>query len=65
MTNNVPPIRFSPLIIGTMRLGNWGVKMSTKELEYFIDNCLDLDLNHFDHADIYGHYTEEDKFIHK
>lgn len=62
MTNNEPPIQFSPLIIGTMRLGNWGVKMNTKELEYFIDACLDLGLNDFDHADIYGHYTEEGKF---
>ena len=62
MHNNKPPIQFSPVIIGTMRLGNWGVKMSTKELEYFIDACLDLGLNDFDHADIYGHYTEEGNF---
>ena len=55
-------INFSPLIIGTMRLGEWGVKMSTNELEKFIDACLDLGLNDFDHADIYGHYTEESNF---
>ena len=56
------PITFSPLIIGTMRLGAWGAKLTTQELEYFIDQCLDLGLNDFDHADIYGHYTEEGNF---
>ena len=60
MTNE--KINFSPLIIGTMRLGDWGAKMSTDELEKFIDACLDLGLNDFDHADIYGHYTEETNF---
>jgi predicted oxidoreductase len=55
-------VNFSPIIIGTMRLGEWGSKLSTKELEHFIDACLDLGLNDFDHADIYGHYTEEQRF---
>jgi len=52
----------SPLIIGTMRLGEWGANLSTQELEYFIDACLDLGFTDFDHADIYGHYTDEAKF---
>lgn len=55
-------IRFSPLIIGAMRLGSWGVKMTTDELERFIDQCIELGLTDFDHADIYGHYTEEGRF---
>jgi predicted oxidoreductase len=55
-------IRFSPLIVGTMRLGSWGVNMTTDELERFIDACVDLGLTDFDHADIYGHYTEEGRF---
>ena len=55
-------ISFSPLIIGTMRLGEWGVNMNTNELERFIDECIDLGLSDFDHADIYGHYTEEGRF---
>jgi predicted oxidoreductase len=55
-------MKLSPLIIGTMRLGKWGVNMSTKELENFIDTCLYLDLIDFDHADIYGDYTEESRF---
>ncbi len=55
-------ITFSPLIIGTMRLGEWGAKMSTQELETFIDQCLEMGLNDFDHADIYGHYSAETEF---
>ena len=55
-------IEFSPLIVGAMRLGSWGVNMATDELEKFIDQCLDLGLRDFDHADIYGHYTEEANF---
>ena len=55
-------MKLSPLIIGTMRLGTWGAKLSSKELESFIDACLYLDLNDFDHADIYGDYTEESHF---
>ncbi|WP_394974742.1 aldo/keto reductase family oxidoreductase [uncultured Croceitalea sp.] len=52
----------SPFIIGTMRLGDWGSKLSSKEYEQFIEGCLDLNLIDFDHADIYGHYTTETEF---
>ena len=62
MSDKETSIKFSPLIIGTMRLGEWGVKMPTNELEKFIEQCLDLGLNDFDHADIYGGYTEEANF---
>lgn len=55
-------ISFSPLIVGCMRLGVWGSKMNTKELEAFIENCLAMGLKDFDHADIYGHYTTEEEF---
>jgi len=54
--------KVSPLIIGTMRLGAWGAKMSTQELENFIDACVDHGFTDFDHADIYGNYTEESNF---
>ncbi len=50
------------MIIGTMRLGEWGSNLSTEELEKFIDACVDLGFTDFDHADIYGHYTEEGRF---
>ena len=60
---NLPKkITFSPVIIGTMRLGEWGVKMTTSELERFIDECVELGITDFDHADIYGHYTSETEF---
>jgi predicted oxidoreductase len=55
-------LSFSPLIIGTMRLGDWGVKMTSPQLEHFIESCLDMGLSDFDHADIYGGYTEEAAF---
>jgi len=55
-------ITFSPLIVGVMRLGAWGAKLSTQQVESYIDQCLDLGLTDFDHADIYGHYTEEGRF---
>lgn len=45
-----------------MRFGVWGVDMNTNDLEKFIDQCIDLGLTDFDHADIYGHYTEEGRF---
>lgn len=57
-----PKIMFSPIVIGAMRLGNWGVNFSTAELENYIDRCLELGLTDFDHADIYGDYTEEAHF---
>ena len=55
-------INFSPVIIGTMRLGVWGEKLSLAAQERFIDQCLDLGINDFDHADIYGCYTTESEF---
>ena len=45
-----------------MRLGSWGAQLDTEALERFIDACIDLGFSHFDHADIYGHYTEEERF---
>ncbi len=52
----------SPFLIGTMRLGIWGAKMTTAEYERFIDTCVEMGLDEFDHADIYGHYTTESEF---
>jgi len=53
---------FAPITVGTMRLGQWGANMNTKELAAFIDGCLALGLNDIDHADIYGNYTTESDF---
>ena len=51
-----------PLLIGCMKLGAWGAKYSTKELEAFVDGCLELGADEFDHADIYGGHTTEEEF---
>ncbi|MBT8230494.1 MAG: aldo/keto reductase [Bacteroidia bacterium] len=59
---NRMPVKFSKLIIGTMRLGKWGVGMDKKEYQAFIEGCMALGLNDFDHADIYGDYTTEKEF---
>lgn len=55
-------IQFAPIIVGTMRLGEWGAKMNLAELEKFVEGCLEMGLNDFDHADIYGHYSTESEF---
>lgn len=60
--NKERPITFPPIVVGTMRLGSWGANLSSKELENYVDQCLDLGLTDFDHADIYGNYTEENHF---
>jgi predicted oxidoreductase len=49
-------------IVGCMRWGVWGENFTTKQYETIIDQCLSIDLNVFDHADIYGHYTTEADF---
>lgn len=50
------------VIVGTMRLGKWGAKFNIAQMREFIDQCLELGLKDFDHADIYGHYTTEADF---
>ncbi len=45
-----------------MRLGVWGEKMNSAQIERFIDECVDMGLVDFDHADIYGNYTAEGEF---
>ncbi len=62
MSNTNPSFELSPLIVGMMRLGEWGVKMNTSELETFVEQCLELGLIDFDHADIYGSYSTETDF---
>lgn len=59
---STPTLNFSPFIIGTMRLGEWGAKMTSAQLEAFVEACLELGLKDFDHADIYGNYSTEADF---
>ena len=51
-----------PLLIGCMKLGTWGAQFNTTELGKFVDECLELGLDEFDHADIYGGHTTEREF---
>lgn len=55
-------MKMSPLVVGAMRLGKWGVNMNTQAYEAFVRDCLELGLVDFDHADIYGSYTTEEEF---
>ena len=49
-------------IVGCMRWGVWGENFTTSQYEQIINQCLEIGLNIFDHADIYGHYTTEADF---
>jgi predicted oxidoreductase len=49
-------------IIGCMRWGVWGANFNTKQYETIINQCVEVGLNTFDHADIYGNYTTEADF---
>lgn len=52
----------SPIIVGTMRLGVWGANYNVEQMQQFIEDCIELEANDFDLADIYGHYTTEAAF---
>jgi len=51
-------------IVGCMRWGVWGENFTTGQYEQIINQCLEIGLDLFDHADIYGHYTTEADFGH-
>ncbi|WP_405384650.1 aldo/keto reductase family oxidoreductase [Maribacter sp. LLG6340-A2] len=53
---------YSRIIAGTMTWGNWGKQLSTKEMVSLMNHCLDYEITTFDHADIYGDYTNEAQF---
>lgn len=50
---------YSKIIAGTMTWGNWGKKLSVGEGAKLIGHCLGQGITTFDHADIYGSYTNE------
>lgn len=52
--------RCSRLVAGLWRLASWGLRDA--ELLDLIHACLDLGITTFDHADIYGGYTNEELF---
>jgi len=50
------------LVVGTMTWGCWGSALNPTEMANRIEGALELGLNRFDHADIYGDYTTEAEF---
>ncbi len=53
---------YSKLIAGTMTWGSWGKKLSTKQMAQLLSQYVSLGVSTFDHADIYGDYTNEAHF---
>jgi predicted oxidoreductase len=53
---------YSRIIAGTMTWGAWGKQLSRKQMEHLMHHCLEQRITTFDHADIYGDYTNEAEF---
>lgn len=53
---------YSKIIAGTMTWGSWGKQLSKMEMDSLMHQCLELKITTFDHADIYGGYTNEADF---
>ena len=58
LSNHGPHL--SPIVAGAWRMGEWG--MNVEQRVRWIEQCLDLGITSFDHADIYGGYTVETLF---
>lgn len=54
--------KFSKVIQGAMGWGFWGKEFSASEMTDLIEHCISVGLTSFDHADIYGDYTTEQRF---
>lgn len=53
---------FSPVIAGTIRWGSWGAKLSSAKMAALMEDCLEIGVDTFDHADVNGNYTTEKEF---
>lgn len=53
-------LSFSRIVHGHWRLNDWN--LTTKELLHLTHACIEKGLTTFDHADIYGDYTCEERF---
>lgn len=53
---------FSKIIVGTMTWGSWGKQLSKGDKIELMHHCVNQGLTTFDHADIYGGYTNERDF---
>lgn len=52
----------SRIIAGAMTWGQWGKQLPKNEIADLIHHCLEVGITTFDHADIYGGYTNETDF---
>jgi predicted oxidoreductase len=50
----------SAVVAGTWRMAGWG--MSARERLAWIEQCVDMGITSFDHADVYGDYSVEELF---
>lgn len=55
----MPKTKFSKIIAGVMKWGQWGAQLSQSDMTTLIEQCCDIGVNTFDHADIYGAHTTE------
>jgi len=53
-------LTISRIVHGMWRLSEWG--FSDKDTLNFVEQCLEMGIDTFDHADIYGDYTVEEQF---
>ncbi len=58
LSNHGPHL--SPIVAGAWRMAEWNVNVAQRLR--WIEQCLDLGITSFDHADIYGGYTVETLF---
>lgn len=58
--DRTPPLALSPIVAGAWRLAQW--HWSVAERVRWIEQCVELGITSFDHADIYGAYTVEALF---
>ncbi len=55
-------LKLSKIIAGVMHWGKWGAKLDTATMSQLIEQCCELGITTFDHADIYGDHTTEKEF---
>jgi len=55
----MPKPYYSKVIAGVMKWGIWGANLGKTEMAQLIEDCIDLGVTSFDHADIYGDHTTE------
>ncbi|MBT8288916.1 MAG: aldo/keto reductase [Flavobacteriaceae bacterium] len=55
-------LKFSKIISGAMTWGRWGKSLDSDGMIALMNKCLEIGIDSFDHADIYGGYTTEADF---